>query len=225
MKLLGQPNSINVRKVLWTCAELGLSPELEDWGGDTNDVASKEFQRLNPKQLVPVLIDGDLVLSESNTICRYLAARYGQGNLLPGDPGQRAVVESWMDWQATDLNTAWRVAFMGRVRQHRDFQDAEQPSKSIAHCHSAMQILDDDLASSMGFVWGYIQFILADIALALSANRWEMTPMDRPELKKVSAWMARLSDRPAFGLFMPERSAVKRRHVWTSFQFCKIIVL
>ncbi|CAM8757519.1 hypothetical protein [Burkholderia pseudomallei] len=35
LKLLGKAPSINVRKVLWTCAELKLAYEREDWGRDS----------------------------------------------------------------------------------------------------------------------------------------------------------------------------------------------
>ncbi len=56
-KLLGQPASINVRKVLWTCHELGLTPTCEDWGGPARATASPEFRSINPKSLVPVWIE------------------------------------------------------------------------------------------------------------------------------------------------------------------------
>jgi len=32
LKILGKATSINVRKVLWTCAELGIEFDREDWG-------------------------------------------------------------------------------------------------------------------------------------------------------------------------------------------------
>lgn len=72
MKLLGQANSINVRKVLWTCHELGLAIDREDWGGDTQPTSTAQFLEINPKGLVPVLIANGRTLTESNTICRYL---------------------------------------------------------------------------------------------------------------------------------------------------------
>lgn len=90
--MLGQPKSINVRKVLWTCAELGLSPEREDWGGTARPTSDPQFLALNPKGLVRVLVDDDLVLSESNSICRYLAAREGRTDFLPAAAADRAVV-------------------------------------------------------------------------------------------------------------------------------------
>ncbi|MEO0916351.1 MAG: glutathione S-transferase family protein [Pseudomonadota bacterium] len=197
MKLLGQKNSINVRKVLWTCAELGLSPEREDWGGATRKTSDPGFLLVNPKGLVPVLVDDDIVLTESNTICRYLAMREGRLDLLPDSTKQRAMVESWMDWQATDLNTAWRVAFMGLVRKHPDFGDPNSQSQSVENWNAAMRFLDAHLHRSGDHVCGD-SFTLADIVLALSANRWRLTPMDRPILDSVDAWMERLASRPGF---------------------------
>ena len=107
LRVLGKASSINVRKVLWTCQELGLTLEREDWGSGFRSTQEPAFLALNPDGLVPVLIDGERVLWESNTICRYLVGREGCRDLLPQEPGARAAVEMWMDWQATDLNGAW----------------------------------------------------------------------------------------------------------------------
>ncbi len=61
-----------MRKVLWTCAELDLGYELEEWGSGFRDTHDPAFLALNPNALVPVILDADLVLWESNSICRYL---------------------------------------------------------------------------------------------------------------------------------------------------------
>ena len=197
MKILGQPNSINVRKVLWTCVELELSPECEDWGGDAHPTSSTEFLAINPKGLIPVLVDGDVRLSESNTICRYLVARDGRSDLLPEDGMKRAEVESWMDWQISDLNTAWRFAFMGLVRKSPAFSDPSAQAGSIKAWNTAMSVLDKQLEITGAYVCGE-NFTLADIVLALSTNRWESTPMPRPKLQAISVWMDRISTRPGF---------------------------
>ena len=117
LKILGRASSINVRKVLWTCAEIGLPFEREDWGIGFQPTSDAAFTALNPNALVPVVRDGDFVLWESNTICRWLAAEHRRDDLLPSAPRDRALVERWMDWQATELNSAWRYAFYALVRQ------------------------------------------------------------------------------------------------------------
>lgn len=65
-----------------------------------------QFLELNPIGLVPAVIDGDVVLRESNTIVRYLATKHGRSDLYPVDPAARADVEQWMDWANYNLHFA-----------------------------------------------------------------------------------------------------------------------
>ena len=197
LKILGKAASINVRKVLWTCAELGLDFEREDWGAGFADTNTAAFTALNPNALVPVLIDGDFVLWESNSICRYLAQREQADSLLPADPRQRARVEQWMDWQSGELNNAWRYAFMGLVRKSAAHQDAGQLNLSVSHWNRHMGILAQQLESTGAFVCGP-QFTLADVVLGLSTHRWMAAPIERPALPMIDAYYARLSERPGF---------------------------
>ena len=197
LKLLGRASSINVRKVLWLCEELGLDIVHEPWGEGGLDLASPAFLAMNPNAMVPVLCDGDLVLWESNTICRYLAAREGRTDLLPAQPAARAKVEQWMDWQATELNTAWRYAFMALVRGSAAHGDAQAVASSVAAWNRHMAILDAQLGRTRGNAAGP-DFTLADIVLGVSTNRWFMTPMERPHLPAVERYYDRLSQRAGF---------------------------
>lgn len=200
LRILGKASSINVRKVLWTCAELDLPFEREDWGSGFRPTDTSEFRALNPNAMVPVLADGDEVLWESNTICRYLAARYGAGRLLPVGAVPRARVEQWMDWQATELNNAWRYAFMALVRGSPAHQDDAQVGVSVMQWNRHMGILERQLERTGAFVAG-ADFSLADIVLGLSINRWLMTPIEHPVLPAVDAYVARLRQRPAYLAF------------------------
>ncbi len=197
LRILGKASSINVRKVLWTCAELNLPFVREDWGSGFQPTDSPEFLAMNPNAMVPVLVDGDTVLWESNTICRYLSARYGAGRLLPADAVQRAQVEQWMDWQATELNNAWRYAFMALVRASPLHRDAIQVAAGVTQWNRHMGILERQLERTGAFVAG-AEFSLADIVLGLSVHRWLMTPMERPVLPAVLSFVALLCDRPAY---------------------------
>ncbi|WP_204317285.1 glutathione S-transferase N-terminal domain-containing protein, partial [Serratia marcescens] len=86
IKILGKRSSINVRKVLWTCEEAGIAYQQEDYGSGFQSIETPAFRALNPNSLVPVLLDGDFVLWESNSICRYLARKAGREDLLPTAP-------------------------------------------------------------------------------------------------------------------------------------------
>jgi len=200
VKILGKASSINVRKVLWTCEELGIGYEREDWGSGFQSTDTPAFKALNPNAMVPVLMDGDFVLWESNTICRYLIARHGREDLLPSQPQQRALVEQWMDWQATELNNAWRYAFMSLVRHSAAHADPLALAAGIQGWHDKMQILNDQLTRTGAFITGP-DFTVADIVLGLSVNRWNMTPMARPDLPAISAYHQRLALRDGFRKF------------------------
>lgn len=203
LKLLGRANSINVRKVLWLCTELDLKLAHEPWGAPGLSLQSPEFLALNPNAVVPVLIDGDFVLRESNTICRYLAAREGRADLLPTELRQRARVEQWMDWQATDLNQACRYAFLALVRKSPDFADAAAARASVERWTRLMLILNRTLDQSPNQTDGWLAgdgFTLADLTVGLTVNRWFMSPIDRPDLPAVTAYYERLSKRPGYRL-------------------------
>ena len=198
LQILGSPASINVRKVLWTCTELDRPFELQPWGrgpaAGALSIDSAGFRALNPNAMIPVIRDGDFVLWESNAICRYLANGHARHDLLPNAPRERARVEQWMDWQATELNNAWRYAFMALVRQSPAHTDPALIAASIANWNRHMAMLDEQLHKTGAFVTG-AGFTLADVVLGLSLNRWRMTPMERPTLPALDAWQVRLNER------------------------------
>jgi glutathione S-transferase len=197
LRILGRASSINVRKVLWACREIGIDYQREDWGAGFTPTNTPQFLALNPNGLVPVIEDEAGVLWESNTICRYLAAKHGRTDLLPAAPSERAGVEQWMDWQATDLNSSWRYAFMALVRRDPQFQDPQQIAASQAQWNAMMDILERRLASTDAFAAGS-NFTLADIVLGLSVNRWLMTGIERPNAPAIAAYFDRLKQRPGF---------------------------
>ena len=200
MKILGKAASINVRKVLWTCAELDLAYEREDWGIGFRSTDEPGYRALNPNGLVPVIVEDDgFVLWESNTIIRYLANRHAAASLYPGEARPRARVDQWIDWQATDLNTAWSYAFMGLIRQSPAHQDTAAIERSAAAWSRQMGILNAQLESTGAFVAG-TGFTLADIPIGLSVHRWFATPVPRPDYAAVAAYYERLSARAAYRL-------------------------
>ncbi len=197
LRILGRDNSINVRKVLWLCEELGQTYAREDWGQGYRSTDDPEFRALNPVGMIPVVVDGEVVLWESNVILRYLAAKHGRTDLLPEDPAARARVEIWMDWQASDFSNALRGAFHGLVRKNPDYADPAAIEASRQAWIRMMEVLEGQLKKTGGHVAGP-DFTLADIPIGLTVNRWFMTPIERPDLPEVAAYYDVLNERPAY---------------------------
>src|SRR3970040_861445 len=95
LKIWGRKNSVNVQKVLWCAAELGLAFARIDrglqFGGNDQDC----FLALNPNGRVPLIQDGDYTLWESNSIVRYLCAKHDLGGVYPKSPPQRRGGGRW----------------------------------------------------------------------------------------------------------------------------------
>ena len=132
LNIWGRNNSINVQKVMWTVGELGLEHHRIDAGGRFGGLDTPEFDALNPNRLVPAIEDDGVVVWESNTIVRYLAARYGADSLWPADPARRAQADKWMDWMITSLLPDMTVVFWGLVLLCRGFDLGRVASASMA---------------------------------------------------------------------------------------------
>ncbi|WP_166217375.1 glutathione S-transferase family protein [Pseudomonas atagonensis] len=200
LRILGKASSINVRKVLWTCTELQIPFEREDWGSGFKSTETPEFLALNPCAMVPVIQDGDFTLWESNSIIRYLATRDCGSPLYPADAKTRARIDQWIDWQASELNRSWSYAFMSLVRQSPKHQDSAALAGAIEQWSQNMAIVNRQLESTGAYIGGN-QFSLADIPIGLSVNRWFETPLQHPHLPAVSAYYDRLNQREGFRLY------------------------
>ena len=125
LKIWGRTTSSNVQKVLWTCTELGIEYDRVDHGGPFGGNRDPEYLRLNPNGLVPTVIDGDLVMWESNTICRYLCNTHPNGKTLyPSDFRERTHVERWMDWQLSVIGAPMGALLQGLIRSTPETRDA-----------------------------------------------------------------------------------------------------
>lgn len=198
LRLLGRANSFNVRKVLWVCDEIGIPYEREDYGRGYRECTSPEFLALNPAAQVPVVIDGDAVLRESNAIVRYLAAKAGAETLYPSDLLERQRVEQWMDWVAYDLTHALRGAFLAGQLHDPEWDNdwfIDKGRKDLIH---EIGLLDAHLKHNGPFVTG-AAFTVADIPVGMVVNRWFMlSELKRPEMPSVAAYYELLSERPPF---------------------------
>lgn len=200
LTIYGHAGSINVRKVLWTCVELGLPFRRIDWGGTTRSVQDPEFLKLNPVGLIPVLEDGGEVIWESNSIVRYLARREGREDLLPRGAMACAGVEKWMDWQASDFNNSWRTVFQATIRRNPAYQDEGAVAASWGRFCAMVGVIEAQLARTGAYVAGP-HLTCADIAIGLSVHRWRSIPLERPTLRQVERYYERLCERDGFQVY------------------------
>ncbi|MBM3488342.1 MAG: glutathione S-transferase family protein [Alphaproteobacteria bacterium] len=196
LNILGRKTSSNVQKVLWCCGELGLAYEREDIGGEFGGNDRPDYRALNPNGLVPTVIDDGLVLWESNTIIRYLAARHAAGTLWPTDPRVRAVGEKWMDWQISVMSPAMQPVFRTLVRTPPEKRDMAALAAARASLSKTFAMLDRALADR-AFLAGE-RFTVCDIPVGIATYRWytmEITREDYPHLRR---WYDRLAERAPF---------------------------
>jgi glutathione S-transferase len=110
MKLyeFGPTRSIRAR---WTLQELGVDFEPIRVNLLAGEHRRPEFLKINPAGKLPVLVDGDRVLTESVAIVLYLAEKYSDKGLLPSGLNERAQVNRWLLFAATELEQPlWRIS-------------------------------------------------------------------------------------------------------------------
>jgi glutathione S-transferase len=105
----------------WTLQELGVDFEPIVVDLVAGEHRKPEFLQINPAGKVPVLVDGDLVLTESVAIVLYLAEKYPDRGLVPTDPLERAEVNRWLLFTTTELEQPlWRIARHTNIYPERD---------------------------------------------------------------------------------------------------------
>lgn len=160
LRLYDHPDSTNALKVRIALAELGLEPETVaiPLDGPKPDF----YAGVHPFGLIPALADGDLVLTESNTILRYLAEREGRDDLRGAGPAARARVDVLLDSLSLQLRPLlWGVEEVVVYGRPVDPGEAAARVAALADGLAAYEtLLDGDGPYALGEV------TIADFALA-----------------------------------------------------------
>lgn len=197
LTIYGRTNSVNVQKVLWCLAELGVSYRRIDAGLQHGKNREPWYLALNPNGRVPLLVDGDFTLWESNSIVRYLCSKHDHGGLYPASPQLRAHAERWMDWQLSTLVSPVSIVFQNLIRAAPAERDPRAIDKASGAAAAAIEILDRELGRR-SFVAGEL-FTMGDIPVGATAHRWLALPgVEQRELPAVRAWLGRLAERAPF---------------------------
>jgi glutathione S-transferase len=203
LKLWGRQSSINVQKVLWTLAELGLPFEQIDAGGRFGGLGTAEFRARNPHGRIPVIHDDGAVVWESNAIVRYLAAWYSVGRLWSESPAECAAADQWMDWCSTGLEPAFMGFFWNWSRTPESQRDAARTAALLAAAHQAFAVLDAALVGRPFLAGDHLT--MGDIPVGTMLYRYFTLEITRPGRPRLEAWYQALCERPAYrdGVMLP----------------------
>ena len=196
LELWGRKNAYNVQKVLWILAELDLDFHHHDVGSNVGDLETPEFLALNPHARIPMIRDAGEVVWESNTIVRYLAARYADNSLWQQDPLERSRAERWMDWELSRLQPDFIDLFWGYYRTPVAERDQAFIEAAAQRCVSHFELLDRHLQRQPYLAGDY--FSMGDIPCAVCLYRYFNMGLVLEQPRFVMQWYRRLSRRDAY---------------------------
>ena len=192
----GRRSGFNVQKVLWLMDELQLDYDHTELGGDFGGLDDPDFRAMNPHGKVPVIEDEGVVVWESHTILRYLAAKYGAGSLWSTDPAIQSLSDRWMDWSLSRLQPDFMDLFWGFYRTPPSQHDPDFIKAAEQKCGEDFKLLDAHLADQP-FLAGD-GFTVGDVPAGTALFRYFSLEIEHPDVPNVQAWYDRLKDRPGF---------------------------
>ncbi len=206
--LYGTPRSRALR-VSWMLEELGLAWQFEYIDFAKSDNRSEAFLSLNPSGKIPVLVDDDLVLTESAAINLYLCEKYGANVFLPQESSEaRAKHHQWMSFITTELEQAlWlmgkhKFALPEEIRVNEVLPAAKWEFDKAA-------ALAESMMPDTKYLFG-IYITVADIMLAQTLLWADAFEQDIPH--KLKRFMNVMTERESFSIAVDRgRQAMQER--------------
>lgn len=194
MRLHYHPLSGHAHRAQLFLSLIGADVELVEVDLASGAHKSPAFLKLNPFGQVPVLEDGDVVISDSNGIMVYLAKKYGKTDWLPEDLIQAAQVQRWLSVAAGQLAYGSAAARLITV-----FGAKFNPDEVISRGDALLKLLEDLLAKQDWLVAG--RPTIADVALYSYTARAPEGNVDLAPYPAVRQWLARVEALPGFTPF------------------------
>ncbi len=161
------------------------------FGGETR---SPEYRALNPMGEVPVMVDGDVTLSQSGVIQDYVSSK--SGKLGGQSAAQRREILRWQFWDNHKLSSQ-----AGTVRFLMNFLPEEKrPAEAIAFLQgrlkAAYHVLDAELSNRDWLVGDMLT--IADLSCCGYLFYPEPFGFDRADWPHIDAWLTRISETPGW---------------------------
>jgi len=193
------PLSANGRKALAVSLQLGLDPKVMLVNVYKGEGRAADYLTVNPQGKVPSLVDGGLMLWESNAILIYLAEAYGESKLWAADPKRRADLSRWLFWESSHWQPTLTEVLRPAVAQKLGLAPAS-PKARADYDSPAFQnvagLLDVQL-SDRPYVGGK-ELTIADFSIAgmMTYARACEFPFDR--YTNIAKWYSHIEDLPAW---------------------------
>lgn len=192
LKLYGVPPT-RVLRALWLVEELGLEYELVPVSPFSEAVRSPGFLALNPAGKLPVLVDGDVVLTESSAIQLYLAEKCPEAGLIPQDIAERAQMYRWIFFLVSEIEQPlWRVA-RNTVIYPEDKRMPADVEMATDECKAMLAVLEKHMQGRDYLVGGRLSVADLNAAYTLDWAREAGMLKDAPVLR---AYVERMYARP-----------------------------
>jgi len=192
----------------WTLQELGIDFAAVTVNLLKGEHRRPEFLKINPAGKLPVLVDGDVVLTESIAIAVYLAEKYSEKRFIPTDLRQRAQFDRWLLFTATELEQPlWRMARHTAVYPPEKRLPAEVDLAKEDFAAMA-EVLEDHM-DGRTFVAGNAVTV-ADFVLAYTLD-WAKTARVLDRYPRLEAYLERMYARPRAPMRIPEAFASIRQ--------------
>ena len=202
MKLYEFPPTRSIR-VRWTLQELRVDFEPISVNLLAGEHRQPEFLKINPAGKLPVLVDRDVVVTESVAIVLYLAEKYPLKGFLPRESVPRAQVYRWLLFAATELEQPlWRIVRHTRVYPEADRVPADVPIAAREFQQMAA-VLDEHMQGRRYLVGDHVS--VADIVTAYTLD-WGNDAKLLASFPRLVAYMEQMYARPK----APPRIAVAR---------------
>lgn len=187
MQIHADPITVNCRKVLAGLDLIGAPYELVHVDYFKGEQKGEPYMTINPNASVPAMVDGDLVLWESNAILQYAADLVGNAACYPTDLRQRADINRWLLWESSSWFPSCYVYLVENcVKPLLGGQpDPAVLEAQAAQFHKLADILEKRLEGRQWIVGDGPT--IADIALAapMHLHGWQRLPLgEHPNLRR-----------------------------------------
>jgi glutathione S-transferase len=199
MKLYMHPVSMTSRTVRLFIAENGIKADEQVVDLMTGEHLQPAYTAINPNQLVPMLEDGDLRLTESATILRYLADKIGSP-AYPKDLKKRAKINEMMDWLNTQFYRDWgyNLCYPQLFPHHKRRSD-EAHAGAIEwgqkNSKRWLQILNDHWIGSNQYLVGN-EITIADYFGSGLVTLGEVLHIDFSKYPNIARWLGNMKKLP-----------------------------